>query len=318
MKKSKKIVLKCCIALGVLVVLLTGVWRISVGLFISTLNNSPEKLLKYEENANGTLTLTGIKWQWIENLALESDCYEIAIPEKIDGKTVTEIGYMAFVEREKLKGIELPDSITTIGDNAFACCYALEKIELPDGVTTIGDSAFAFCDTLEKIKFPDGITAIGKQAFYDCDNLGRIEFPDNKITIGDYAFENCKNLVTVELPRSVSCIGQGVFRGTGNIRGVLRIPEGTTSIDKMFVNVRFSNIGDDIYSERLLEIWIPNTVTMIDEKFLGQHGVCWQRHRCVFYAEKGSYAANWLKEHEEEITKDFIPDEAYKEAIVIY
>ena len=252
---------------------------------------------------------------------MESDCYEIAIPEKIDGKTVTEIGYRAFDECEKLKVIELPDSITTIGDYAFVCCYALEKIELPDGVTTIGDSAFMFCDTLEKIKFPDGITAIGKQAFYDCDNLGRIEFPefpDNEIIIGDYAFENCKNLVTVELPRSVSFMGQGVFRGTRNIRGVLRIPEGTTTIDSTFVTVGFSYIIDEIYSERFLEIWIPNTVTMIDEEFLSQHGVCWHGHRCVFYAEKGSYAANWLKEHEEEITQDFIPDETYKEAIVIY
>lgn len=325
MKKWKKIVLRCCIALGVLVILLIGAWRISLGLYASTLKGNPEKLLAYEEKADGTLTITGLKPDGFlrdtlgfDDLQLDNDTYGITIPEKIDGKTVTEIGAYAFLACENLKTIEFPDSVTTIGFSAFSGCGSLEKIDFPAG-TTIGAQAFLGCNSLEKIEFPDGI-AIGEMAFSHCENLGRIEFPEfpnDAISIGDYAFEFCRNLVTVKLPRSVSSMGKDVFRETFCIRGTFRIPEGTTTIDEMFVAADFSD-GDAIYSEMLLEIWIPNTVTMIDEKFLGQHGVCGGEHRCVFYAETGSYAASWLKEHEERITKGFIPDENYKEAIVIY
>lgn len=324
MKKWKKIVLRCCIVFGALTVLLIGIWRISLRLYVSTLKKNPEKLLAYEENADGTLTITGLKPDGFlryplrfNDSQLGDDTYKITIPEKVDGKTVTEIGDYAFFNSYSLKNIEFPDSLTTIGDFAFWGCRYLENIEFPEGLMEIGDEAFYNCPRLENIEFPNGITTIGEKAFWWCINLEKIEFPDNAITIGDLAFAGCQNLVTVELPRSVSSMGRSVFDSTYDIRGTLRIPEGTTTIDSNFVTVTFSS-GANINSEKFLEIWIPNTVTMIDEELLGRNGVCYGEHRCVFYAERGSYAASWLMEHAEEIKENYVPDVGYMEAIVIY
>ncbi len=267
MKKWKKIVLGCCIALVVLAILLIGIWRISIGLYISTLENSPEKLLKYEENVDGTLTITDVKGMYLFDIfALEDDCYEIKIPEKIDGMTVTIIGEGAFWGCHNMVEVDFSDRITTIGDRAFEECYNLKTISFPDSVTTIGDYAFLLCTSLEKIS----------------------------------------------LPRSVSSMGQGVFFHNNNLRGVVRLPEGMTTIDDGFICALGWHVPKGTYT---IEIWIPNTVTEIDGSWAQKIS---KGTRCIYYAEKGSYAANWLKALEEHILMDFFSDEDYKEAIVIY
>ena len=46
----------------------------------------------------------------------------LKIPNTLDGKTVTSIGYVAFSGCSALTNIELPDSVTSIGDSAFKRC----------------------------------------------------------------------------------------------------------------------------------------------------------------------------------------------------
>lgn len=96
---------------------------------------------------------------------------EVTVPEKLDGKTVTEIGDNAFRGYKHLTSITLSEHIVSIGAFAFADCSSLVSISIPDSVTSIGDSAFYYCKSLSSITIPDSVASIGNDAFFACRNL---------------------------------------------------------------------------------------------------------------------------------------------------
>ena len=65
---------------------------------------STEKIFEYKENKNG-ITITKYN---------ENDT-DVKIPQKINGKTVTEIGEYAFAGCKGLKKIIIPNNIMNIG-----------------------------------------------------------------------------------------------------------------------------------------------------------------------------------------------------------
>ena len=68
-------------------------------------------------------------------------------------KSVTSIGYAAFLECSSLTSIAIPNSVTSIGCDAFSYCSGLTSITIPDTVTSIGNCAFEYCLTLTSITF---------------------------------------------------------------------------------------------------------------------------------------------------------------------
>ena len=161
---------------------------------------------------------------------------EAAIPDTINGVSVTSIGRKAFYECRilnsiiipasvvgignnafygciSLKSIEIPSSVTSIGEYAFNDCYNLESIEISSNVTSIGDGVFSGCSSLESIEIPSSVTSIGEYAFYGCVSLKSIEIPVNVISIEDNAFNYCSSLSSIESPSSVTSIGEQVFMG---------------------------------------------------------------------------------------------------------
>ncbi len=64
------------------------------------------------------------------------------------GTPVTNIGYGAFSAHQKLKKIQIPDSITSIEGSAFSQCINLTSIVIPDSVTYIGERVFVGCDSI--------------------------------------------------------------------------------------------------------------------------------------------------------------------------
>ncbi len=126
---------------------------------------------KTSENADGTLTVTGI----------EGKQTKLSIPSEIDGKTVTAIADGAFMWDEYVIDVTIPATVKKVGANAFYYCPKLASVTF----VTDGDS---------------GVTEIGESAFYRCTALKSVTFPSTVRTIGDYAFEYCKNLNSVELP----------------------------------------------------------------------------------------------------------------------
>ena len=138
----------------------------------------------------------------------------LAIPAKLDGKTVTSIGDSAFPWCFSLTSVSIPDSVTQIGVNPFVACPALKTISVsPEHpyFATIDGVLFRKADkTLisypaginsSTYTIPQGIASIGDSAFSSCDSLTSVSIPDSVTSIGDSAFSFCPNL-TLTVPRN--------------------------------------------------------------------------------------------------------------------
>ena len=103
---------------------------------------------------------------------------EAVIPEKIDGKTVTEIGDMAFL-MQAIQSVEIPDTVVSIGRYAFGMCRQLKEINLPPHLERLGASAFMECRRVEKVEIPDSVSYVGGNPFACCYQLSEIILPED-------------------------------------------------------------------------------------------------------------------------------------------
>ena len=213
---------------------------------------------------------------------------KVVIPDTIDGKSVTSIGYEAFYGCASLTSVTIPKSVTKISYNVFnGCtsltainvatenqnyvsvngvlynkdktvliCYPAEKkdknYKIPDSVTSIGGWAFGGCTSLKSITIPNSVTNIGWYAFSNCTSLTSITIPDGVTEIGSWAFIGCTSLTSITIPDSVTVIGGGAFSGCTSLTSIT-IPDGVTEID--------GSAFEDCTS--LTSITIPNGVTSI-------------------------------------------------------
>ena len=76
----------------------------------------------------------------------------VAIPEEINGVSVTSIGNWAFDYCPSLTSITIPDSVTYLGAGAFNGCQLLEEVRLSNNIENrISYSTFEGCDNLKSI-----------------------------------------------------------------------------------------------------------------------------------------------------------------------
>ena len=124
--------------------------------------------------------------------------------------------------------IRIPDCVKTIGPSAFSKCNKLKSIEIPDSVTAIkgifSNNPFYNCSSLQKIVLGKGITAIGEGMFYDLP-IEEIIIPDSVTTIGPGAFSHCKKLKSIEIPDSVTEIpgtfSDNPFYGCSSLKEII-------------------------------------------------------------------------------------------------
>lgn len=144
---------------------------------------------------------------------LSRDCgiENVEIPEKVNGKEVTNIGEGCFFNYADIKSVTLPQTIETIGAQAFALCEGLTELILPDSITQIGNYAFRDCRGLKKVILPKKLKHLSRGLFAFCylDNP-EIILPDWLETIGNDAFWNAGDFNLV-IPDSVKKIGVGAF-----------------------------------------------------------------------------------------------------------
>ncbi len=148
----------------------------------------------------------------------------------------------AFVGCEKLKSVDLGDTVKRIGDSAFSGCISLESVELPAGLESLGtgvfygckglksavvpdvdylhdgesnsnylpNQLFYGCSSLESVQLADTIRYIGQAAFYGCVSLTEINLPDHLTGVSSTAFHSCA-MTSIKLPANVTSLGQSVF-----------------------------------------------------------------------------------------------------------
>ena len=209
---------------------------------ISTPGETSAEDFEYKELDDGTLEITGYKG---------SDT-KVVIPAKIDGKTVTSIGEVAFKGRSDMTGIELPNGLTNISRYAFGSCSSLTSISIPSGVTSMAEYVFSGCSSLTSIELPSGLTSIANGTFDECSSLTDIELPGGVTAIGASAFANCYNLTGIELPDGLTSIGVSAFYECRSLTDI-KLPGGVTDI-------RYSAFAD-CYS--LTGIELPDGLTSI-------------------------------------------------------
>lgn len=159
-------------------------------------------LFGFYEKDDGTICITGF--------TNEKDETILVIPEKINGKTVTEIGDSAFdgssieevyfpLTLEKiargafrncyfLKGVGMPESLTYLGEEAFKECYSLESVSLNSALEVIPAHCFARCKKLFFVGVPEGVKRIEANVFLGTDSLHFITIPASVEYISEYAF----------------------------------------------------------------------------------------------------------------------------------
>ena len=181
-----------------------------------------EALFSYEEQADGTLILTGYSGG-------EADLF---IPAELGEKAVGAIGDSCFAGCIDLQRVHIPEGITQIGDYAFESCTAMEKVYFPDSLVSIGDGAFSGCASLMLADMQDGIESIGRGAFLYCTSLVNLDLSEDLKELGEFAFAGCSGLSKADLSDSgVQVLPDRLFYGCGSLAGVL-LPKGVTSVGK--------------------------------------------------------------------------------------
>lgn len=138
-----------------------------------------KKVWGWTENHDGSICITAYKSQ--EPVA------DLFVPDKICGKTVTEIGPNAF-KWCKATAITVPESVSKIGASAFYGCKNLTTLNILGHVKVI-PSCMCFDDTsLKTLIIPDDVDVIGRDAFRNT-SLTSLPAPSAKY-IGQQAFSN--------------------------------------------------------------------------------------------------------------------------------
>ncbi len=102
---------------------------------------------------------------------------DAVIPATLGGKMVIGIGNSAFLAKETLVSVEMPDTVTSIGSNAFENCQNLTSVKFSSSLESLGSKAFSCCVNLSDPQLPDTLCVIGTMAFAYCRSLKDLCIP---------------------------------------------------------------------------------------------------------------------------------------------
>lgn len=182
---------------------------------------------EYKINDTSNNTISIIKYYGNET--------ELKVPDKIDGKIVTEIDQEA-IDQTSLHTISLPNTLTYIGDSDFSNAKNLVSIEVRD--SQYGETRYwtdesgvlyeyfqhhtdvdqtTYDDYLELLCYPAGkneksytvddkVTAIGSSAFSNCSYLEKVNLGNGVRKLGVASFKNCTSIQSITIPKNIQKI----------------------------------------------------------------------------------------------------------------
>ena len=213
-----------------------------------------------------------------------SNICSVTIPQK-----VTSIGKRAFYDCKNLTTLVLGEDIQTIGNYAFECCTSLTGVTIPQSVTSIGYSAFEGCTNLNPLTIKGPITSMGNYAFAGSTYLTSLTLYDDIQTIGNFAFVGSTSLKTVTLPKNLTSIGEYAFARCSELESIT-IPEKVKTINpKTFADC-----------SKLEYIILPAGLTTFDDSLEN----C--RPECVIYYKDYKTAADALRDNNVVLQNDIL------------
>ena len=252
---------------------------------------------------------------------------KIAIPEAIDGFTVTSIADEAFLrdissayENKSLISVTIPYSIISIGRYAFAGCDNLTTINVDnynpvysskDGVLFAKDkdkTTLVYYPDKKSVSYsiPNSVTHIGDSSFAGSINLASITIPNSVTDIEFYAFGGCTGLSSLTIPKSVKYIGFIAFKDCIGLTS-LTIPGNVETIDvsaflectgliDVIIEDGVKNINGGAFSfcTNLTSVIIPDSVIHIgdsaDDPLGHAADAFWDCPNLTIMCSDGSYA----------------------------
>jgi hypothetical protein len=240
------------------------------------------------------------------------NCYNnqdtLIIPEFVmyngEKYTVVAIESGAFMGKDYIVSVIIPNTVTSIGQSAFRECENLSSVVMPNSITNIGSAAFWGCSNLTSFTIPDSVKHIGAAIFGDCTNLTTLDYNARNcngvsvgtnhpfsyssistINIGDDVEKIPENflydmdsITTINFSNNITHIGKKAFAYYDNFT-TLNLPDSITHIgEEAFLecdnlssitltnNLTYIGIGAFKGCGSLNSITIPNNVTRIDDE----------------------------------------------------
>ena len=171
----------------------------------------PDSVIKIGENAFYTTKVIenqdGVEYvgKWV--VGSDKDITSAEIKDGTKG-----IACCAFLSRNNLATISIPDSVMNIGENAF---HETQLMENQDGIDYVGKWIVSVDSDMTSVEIREGTIGIADCAFLICSNISGITIPEGLMYIGNSAFDGCYNIYndgTIEIPASVVRIGDEAFQ----------------------------------------------------------------------------------------------------------
>ena len=266
----------------------------------------------YEVNADGNATITEFLGPVDSEGNVDSTNdgpYNITIPEKLGGCTVTGLGDYSFAAQSddgypynplcsNICSVTIPQKVTSIGDRAFDGCSALTTLSLGEKIKTIGNCAFENCTSLTGVTIPQSVTSIGYYAFEGCTNLNPLTIKGPITSMGNYAFAGSTYLTSLTLCDDIQTIGNFAFVGSTSLKTVT-LPKNLTSIgeyafarcselESITIPEKVKTINPQTFADcsKLEYIILPAGLTTFNDSLEN----C--RPECVIYSNKDKVAVH--------------------------
>lgn len=153
------------------------------------------------------------------------------------GDSVTYIPDILFCNCPNIINFKIGSNLTYIGEHGFYHCSGLNNIKIGHSGTSrciIGKYAFAGCKDLETVHICNAV--VGLCAFYNCISLNKLSLNDEVSTIERYAFYECTSLEEINIGNGVRVIEDFAFYKC-------------TGLKEIILGERLNYIGNKVFGE---------------------------------------------------------------------